>query len=83
LAAGGNSFELLKSFQSATAGRHLTAKDVAHQDIHGGVFPKRHLPCPLQQGIVDGEGEVGLRLKLHGSRRARVAHHSSPMVSFG
>ena len=67
LAAGGNSFELLKSIQSATAGRHITAEDVADQSMHGGVFPKRRLPCPLLQGVVDGEAEVG-----HGFMATRI-----------
>ena len=71
LAAGGHSFELLKSFQPAAAGLNIAAEEIAHQSIHRGVLAQRRLPRPLQQGFVDGEGEIGYSATLHGSRVAR------------
>jgi len=73
VAAEGNSFELFQGFQPAAAGVDVPSEEIANKGIHRGVLAQCSLSCPLQQDVVDAEGEIGDGPWLHGSRGARAA----------
>jgi hypothetical protein len=48
-----------------------SASTAFQQRVHRDVVPQRRLSGPLQQGVVDGKGEIGHPTKRHGIRGAR------------
>ena len=70
--AGGNLLKASESLQAPAFRIHIALEKVAHEGIHGGVLLQGSFTRLLQQGVVDGEGEVGRVIKLRGSRGARA-----------
>ena len=58
--------------QAACTPVDMAPQKVAHQRIHRGVLPQCRLPGPLQQGVVDRQGEIGHAVSLHRIRGARA-----------